>query len=327
MTLSGNYWPAHPKPLPNEIFSSWLIRTALKNGPSLHSFCHIVWPHRQIWTRDIGRMIAFDLLDTMSQKTGTNPEGLERLFLQSYEGPLFKRIAPNALNQWIRYIGVHHRLRKRHGLLYCPLCLESDETPYFRKYWRTNLSPACPSHGTVLRDSCDRCEATVMPHRGKMMACSECGFDLRYARAWAAHPGALKLGQALLSRINGENLWGVSVPKIEQDIEFYQTVRIVMEMLCSGIRSGWLRHEVSKFMRHRVKITTTERYSTQFEYLRVSDLHDAFAMSSVLFRGWPWMMMGLCAEARVWKSWALADKQRYDIPTLRSIVDNFLTIN
>lgn len=163
-----------------------------------------------------------------------------------------------------------------------------------------------------------------MPHRGEMIECSDCGFDLRDARAWFAHPEALKLSNALINRIRGNSLWGASVPLIQKDLEFFQTVRVVMEMFCSGIRAGWLRHEVSQYLGKRIKITTTERYNTQFEYLRVADLHDAFAMASVIFRGWPWMMVGLCAEARVWKSWALSDKERYDIPTLRSVVQDYL---
>jgi len=324
MGLSGNYWPAHPKPFPDEIFSSWLIRTAHKNGPGLHSFCHLVWPHRQIWTRDIDRIVALDLLDKMSQKTGANRDGLECLFLQHYEGKLFIQIATKALNQWIRYIGVKHRLRTQHGQLYCPLCLEGDAIPYFRKLWRTNLSPVCLEHSVVLRDCCDKCGSTVMPHRGKMIECSECGYDLRDARAWFAHPEALKLAQALVARANGMRLWGMAVPKIEQDIEFFQTTRIVMSMLCSGIRAGWLRHEASKYLGKPVRISTAGRYRTQFEYLRVSDLHDAFAMSSILFRGWPWMLIGLCSQARLWKSWALADKDGYNISVLKNIFDKLI---
>ena len=324
MTLSGKYWPVHPKPFPDEIFSSWLIRTAAGNSPKLHSFCHKVWPERQIWTRDIDRLFAPDLITKMSDKTATPRAGLERHFLQRYEGLLFERMVPNALNPWIRHIGVHHRLRLRHGHMYCPLCLESDETPYMRMVWRTNLSPVCLIHGVVLRDECDRCDSPVMPHRGLFMECGKCSYDMRDAKAWASKPGALLLGRALVARSNGERVWGVGVPDIENDIEFFQTVRAIMLLLIIGQRSHFLRLSISKITKTPPKIRPGAAADRLFENLRSNELHEIFDLTSVLLRGWPWMMIGLCSDARIWKSWALAGRTRKDFPAYTKIVLEFL---
>lgn len=324
MGLTGKLWPYHPKPFDDEIFSSWLLRTALGNSSKLQSFCHYVWPHRQIWTRDIDRMTAPDLLETMALKTGTPRAGLENLFLQSYESSLFDKMNLNAPNPWIRYVGVRHRIRTRHGQLYCPLCLETDQIPYFRKIWRTNLSPVCLTHAVVLRDCCERCGSPIMPHRGEMLSCQECEYDLRDAKVWASDPEALNLAQALSARFSGQRLWGANIPNIEDNMEFFATVRAIIILFCSGRRTAWLRHEVSHYLSFNVKISANGTYDSQFECLRVNDLHQVFSLAAIMFRGWPWMFIGLCAEARMWKSWTLKDTKIKNVPNLTSIVQDYL---
>lgn len=324
MGLTGEYWPYHPKPFEDEIFSSWLIRTAQGNSAKIQSFCHFVWPHRQIWTRDIDRITASDLLETMALKTGTDREGLERLFLQFYEGSLVVQMKPKAFNPWVRYVGVRHRIRTRHGQLYCPLCLEADNTPYFRKIWRTNLSPVCLEHAVVLRDCCEKCGSPVIPHRGEFLSCHECSYDLRDAKAWACDAEALSLAQALSGRISGHIPWGLNVPDIDNDLEFFATVRAVILLFCSGKRAPWIRQQTSNYVSFKVKIFAERQYDTQFECLRVNDLHQVFSLAAVLFRGWPWMFVGLCAEARMWKSWALKDLDTDEIPNFAKVVQSYL---
>ena len=53
--LSGTLWPAHPKPLPDELLSSWMVRIAGQHGLKLHTFASAVWPGISIWNRDIDR--------------------------------------------------------------------------------------------------------------------------------------------------------------------------------------------------------------------------------------------------------------------------------
>ena len=324
MTLSGNLWPYHPKPLKGEIFSSWLLRTAQGNASKTHSFCHQIWPYRQIWTRDIDRIVANDLLDTMATRTATPRKGLHSMFLQSFEGTFFEELKPNAYNSWIRVVGVRHRVRTRHGQLYCPLCLESDDIPYFRKIWRTNLSPVCLEHAVVLRDDCDRCQAPVMFHRGTMMNCSDCGYDLRDAKAWACTSQALVLARALVNRSMNQHEWHPNIPEIEPDVEFFATIRSVMTLLCAGKRTAWLRKQIANYVNFNIRIAIDGRYERQFECLRANDLHQVFSMASVMLRGWPWMFIGLCSEARLWKSWVLKDRNIDAIPTLSKIVHEYL---
>lgn len=45
--LSGEIWPAHPHPLPDEILSSWTLRVAAANGVRLQPLLDVV-PERVI---------------------------------------------------------------------------------------------------------------------------------------------------------------------------------------------------------------------------------------------------------------------------------------
>jgi hypothetical protein len=156
------------------------------------------------------------------------------------------------------------------------------------------------------------------------MECGKCSYDMRDAKAWASKPGALLLGRALVARSNGERVWGVGVPDIENDIEFFQTVRAIMLLLIIGQRSHFLRLSISKITKTPPKIRPGAAADRLFENLRSNELHEIFDLTSVLLRGWPWMMIGLCSDARIWKSWALAGRTRKDFPAYTKIVLEFL---
>ena len=132
------------------------------------------------------------------------------------------------------------------------------------------------------------------------------------------------LSRTLLSRSERKYVWGQNAPVIEGDVEFFSTVRAVMLLFCSGQRTAWLRHHIDQYVDFNVRISVEGRYDAQFECLRTNDLHQVFAMTRVLFRGWPWMFVGHCAEARIWKSLALKDLDQKKIPSLVDIVQTYL---
>lgn len=321
----GTLWPVHPRIREGELFSSWLIRTAIGNSTKVQTFCHLIWPKRQIWTRDIDLVEADDLISVLARKTATDQNRIRDSFLQTYEGKMFKTIKLNTVNPWIRRVGIYHRLRRRHGLMYCPLCLESDEIPYFRKLWRTNLSPICLTHATVLRDCCQGCGSTVMPHRGDIMECDSCGHDLRDAKAWSCDPDALSLAQTLVARAYGLPRHEFNVPHETDNAEFFAIVSLVMRCLTSGARREWLHLQVLKHSAMPVRRIPKLPVAEAFENLRANDLHTVFRLSSILMRGWPWMFIGHCSEARVWKSWICPDSRHYTPKELYSIAQNYLT--
>lgn len=192
--LSGRLWPAHPKPLPDELLSSWIVRIARANGLKLQTFCDRVFgKERQLWNRDIDRSAPNWLLATLAHHTGTLPDAILRTTLDVYRGRLFHASKLSGQLRWILPMGIYHRTRRHLGMQFCPQCLAEDEEPYFRTRWRIAALTFCPEHKLHLHDRCPSCGAPIVFHRrelgrpevtdsGPLCLCHACDFDLRNAQ-------------------------------------------------------------------------------------------------------------------------------------------------
>lgn len=193
--LSGNYWPAHPQPLPDELLSSWLVRIAHANGLKLQTFCDQVFgKERQLWNRDIDRLAPDWLIRKLHAHTGASLQAARHTTLSAYRGRLFRQRQLSGQLRWILPLRVFHRKRLGFGVQFCPKCLAEDAEPYFRRRWRVAFYTFCPRHDVLLGDRCPRCGAPVAFHRrelghpqttdsGPMALCHACDYDLRQAPA------------------------------------------------------------------------------------------------------------------------------------------------
>lgn len=191
--FSSSLWPIHYKPLPDELLSCWLVRLAHGHGMKVQTFCNVIFGnHHQVWNRDIDRLAPSWLLSELSNKTYTPMARVLNTTLRSYEGLLYPKFRPAGALQWVLVLQMYHRKRKGYGLQFCPLCLNKDDVPYFRKQWRIALNTVCQLHGTMLLDRCPICSSPVAVHRLDMRMrdfiaseplslCHICGFDLRRA--------------------------------------------------------------------------------------------------------------------------------------------------
>lgn len=201
--LSGNLWPVHLKPLPDELLSSWLVRLAHGHGLKLQTFSSMVFGRdKSIWNRDIDKLAPDWLIDRIAECSGASKQAVLDTTLKSYEGSLYEHHQPNGNTRWLLPLGVYHRIRRGHGLQYCPRCLEEDAAPYFRKRWRLGFSVMCTKHDCYLQDACPQCLSPLAPHRADMRGrqyfprmglnahCWKCGFDLRLAQVTEVKDGA-----------------------------------------------------------------------------------------------------------------------------------------
>lgn len=185
--------PIHPHPKAGEILSCWMVRLAMGNGFKLHTFyAQILGYKSPIWNRDIDRHPQQNLIELLSAATGHSEQTLLDMSLLAYEGVLTAsaKVAPDNPS-WIIPLGVFHRIRRRDGMQFCPLCLaEDDATPYFRRHWRLALTCICDKHGCLLEGHCPQCEQPVSYHRldfnvrrfvrnQPLSLCWHCRFDLR----------------------------------------------------------------------------------------------------------------------------------------------------
>lgn len=193
MPLSGNLWPAHPKLLPDELLSSWIVRIAGANGLKLQTFCDRTFgKEHQLWNRDIDRHAPPWLLASLARHTGTPIRSVQNATLGIYRGRLYRQKHNAGQLRWILPAGVYHRTRRRFGVQFCPRCLAEDDEVYFRTRWRVAALTFCAEHQLCLHDRCPACEVPIAYHRrelghpnvtdpGSLCLCHACNFDLRNA--------------------------------------------------------------------------------------------------------------------------------------------------
>lgn len=188
----GRIWPAHPKPLPDELLSSWIVRVAQANGIKLQTLCWMLFGNQKSpWNRDIDRSAPHWLISALSEHTGTNYWDIFHTTLATYRTRLYSRRQSSGQLRWILPVNNYGMRHTGFGQQFCPLCLANDATPYFRKQWRVALFTYCPHHQVLLWNSCPACGLPVMHYRGDfgrelqearpIHACHACGFDFREA--------------------------------------------------------------------------------------------------------------------------------------------------
>lgn len=175
-------WVARPPPLRHELLSSWLHRLALANGLKDHTFCRHMFGSQGIWNRDLDRSFSGANRAVLGLWTGVSAPRIQALMLPRWEGRLSETVNTHGNSIWILPMGVFHRVRRRHGLLFCPACLADGPGDAFWT-WRMAWSTACIRHRVLLQDRCPRCESPYMPHRSApslfgRSPCASCGVDL-----------------------------------------------------------------------------------------------------------------------------------------------------
>lgn len=195
--LTGRLLPEHPHRLPDELFTSWLVRTARANGFKSQSFADLLCGKQSsFWARDQDKLAHLETLQKFGDITGKSFDEVYASTLRSYEGVLYEQHNAHGNTKWILPLGIYHRTWRKGGLQFCPLCLAEDTIPYFRRRWRLAMYTVCDKHGTLMHDRCPKCGAPVMFFRQELgrrssmlpcisTQCSVCGEDLSRSPVWA----------------------------------------------------------------------------------------------------------------------------------------------
>lgn len=150
-------WPVHPKPLAGEALSSWLLRLTDGNGLDQRSFKRYL-PKARGASADLDLINDEAFLTAIASWGDLPREHVASLGFAQDEGLVFIRSGTGNLD-WIiprDRPGTWTEKRRVASQPYCPACLASDVTPYYRKAWRYAFHPICPEHG-LLADRCPRC--------------------------------------------------------------------------------------------------------------------------------------------------------------------------
>lgn len=185
--------------LPDEIFSSWLVRYAVAQGCCPHEFTESIWS-RFFWKSDMDLRQSDVHLNLLFEYSGIPRSALRNSTMEPIGRIITGGVLPKpGVWPWVLAIGTGEG-KRRDGLQYCPYCLAEDVHPYFRIQWRLAWHTTCVAHGCVLLDACPVCSAPVDLRKidsyvGNVVLCSTCTADLRRAKSDAYSGEAIKFQQ------------------------------------------------------------------------------------------------------------------------------------
>lgn len=186
--------------LPDELFSTWLVRAALMQGCDPLVLTGELWPRWRIWSVDLDRGLSEARLLPLVKASGIEAKAFDGASLR----PICSAVITDQANHraiWPWVLALGSRNRRRHGgLQYCPFCLDEDRQPYYRVQWRMAWHTGCSKHEVCLFDRCPHCNAPIEPHRlspldDDMAVCAICKHDLRKTTSMRIDSDALAFQQ------------------------------------------------------------------------------------------------------------------------------------
>lgn len=145
------------RPLPEEALSSFRQRSGWANGYSLFP----ILDERRRRT-DPDRCVRADDLQWLSAAHELEPKAILNMTLASMAGRIHAPQNADLHPPW--WVRARYPANARsYGPMLCSLCLQSDEVPYFRLFWRFGFVTRCPIHRIQLDDQCPGCHSAPWP--------------------------------------------------------------------------------------------------------------------------------------------------------------------
>lgn len=304
-----------PKPLPDELLSSWVVRLAWMNGQFLTRFVtkHLSLPHDP-WHLDIDRGNYEALLSSLAHRTGIPFDMILETTFRSYEDSLFKQCQLLGGWKWITPVGCHDQSRKLHGQQYCVACLLEDSIPYFRKKWRLSFITICTKHNIHLHDSCLTCHSPVSFHeasyKNRILAeelpntiCPYCKKDYRNSSRTIPSNFSVQLLtlQKALEQVVDHNFPLLKEYHPNSAYQFFSGFHPILRLLCSNKSGGIrLRAEILKNThRESMNIHHRSKLKPRFEALRQKERSQTIELAADLIIDWPSRFITYCRSANL----------------------------
>ena len=156
-TLPSPLWPVRPRPQVGEVLSSWLLRIVDGNGLDQRSFKRYL-PKIHGISADLDLRDDEAFFTTITTWSALPRKRIVSLGIAQDEGLVFIRSTTGHPDWIIPRDRPGQWPEKQHvaSQPYCPACLASDVTPFYRKVWRYAFHPICPKHG-LLAERCLHC--------------------------------------------------------------------------------------------------------------------------------------------------------------------------
>lgn len=300
-------WPYRPRPLPDELLSSYLCRLALGMDLKPISFLNTVFGSaKNLLAQDLDNFAPDRIIERLKLGVLRDPQEFTACTLRAYTGTLFTTHNPRGRNPWLLPTTIDNNVRRRPGLQFCPACLASNATPYFRRRWRLAFVTSCTRHGTLLRDRCPHCGAPVHQHDSALAThCSRCCSNLCEPTQPVARHDHLSWQQALEAGL--QRGWIRMGDEYLRSHVVFAIVRQVAALLVNGRHAPALRQATARVWGGDPATFLKRTARQPFEYLDVAERHRLFDMVELLLRGWPHRFVHACLEAGMHRSHAIKD--------------------
>lgn len=208
-------------------------------------------------------------------------------------------------SQFIRWVLSHkggYAVSKVAGSGYCPECLQTDETPYFRLAWRLAFITHCPDHHCRLLTHCPECGRSGWPgvysdrHQfgwrwTDMRHCPDCRQDL--GRAPLEFDGKHQASESLYGLLNGKKERVVESIALPEDYfrALWSTCRLISRKIDQFCRTGSLKSLEDARSLHS-KGWTIEKQSSEVRQAIISN-------AMWLLDQWPGRFIETCETAGI----------------------------
>jgi hypothetical protein len=173
-------WPVRPRPLPDELLTSWLSRVALANGTDLGTLLRSVGVSGRGWLADLDYHAPHALITQLATQAGVSKRCIEASTLRDACGRILGRHQHRSRSAWLLAHDEGVSSLARYGFQYCRRCLAADGTPYLRRHWRFGFVSCCRVHRCYLSSRCGACRRPVAYRRltgreESLVVCTWCG--------------------------------------------------------------------------------------------------------------------------------------------------------
>ena len=281
---------------------------AVGNTGKVQTFSHLLWPGLQIWNRDLDALAPAIVVADLARVTGTSNTQAEATSFRGLNGILYENVRNNGTSKWVLPLGIYHRTRRLYGQQWCPHCLADDSQPYYRLDWRLAISSSCSRHGAILLDRCPECQSSVVPHRGDDPFCHVCKLDRRTVSTVIADSLVLQL-EHRLRKVAFARAAPPGVFLELHPLAYFGLVRQVLGIVTSNPRAQRLRDQVCRATGRDPLPPLFLTKSRTPEALSTADRHRMMSITASLMQRWPFSFVGPCAEAGMWRTWAIRGDQ------------------
>ncbi len=300
-------WPYRPRPLPDEIFLSYLIRIATGLDLKLQRFVSAIWgSDHPLLHQDLDSFAPAHVIIALSIGTGADAAAIEATTLRSYDGWLTDGYSLRGRKTWVLPTAIASGHRLRHGQQFCPNCLAGGGGPYLRRTWRLAFATVCTTHGTGLLDACPTCQSVLHPHRAPSLRhCFKCATDLARLPAAAVDPETVEWQRSLEATLaeGGGNLGSAQI----WSQALFATVRQIAALLVNGPRASALRETTAALYGGNPEPFMKPTRRQPLEYLAVDERRRLFDLVRRLMTDWPMGFVSACEGASLFRSHAIKD--------------------